>query len=314
MKLSHLNPELQKTFRFVPNPPVTTSLGRGIINRALRLMKTPTSFEGVTFRIEELANGQPAHVFIPTGGGNGAALLNIHGGGMVIGSAAQDDLHMAEVCRKLGITVISAEYRLAPAHPFPAPLDDCHFAWSWLVENAEVLGIDQHRIAIGGQSAGGGLAASLVQRLHDQTGPQPIAQWLFCPMLDDRTAANRDLDRVKHRLWNNKSNRAGWTSYLGYTPGTATPPPYAAPARRADLGGLPPAWIGAGDVELFFAEDQAYAEALSRAGVDTTFDSVAGAPHAFESLASKTQLAIDYKSRAHAWLAASLCVQPAVEH
>ncbi|TFD75110.1 alpha/beta hydrolase fold domain-containing protein [Cryobacterium psychrophilum] len=121
-------------------------------------------------------------------------------------------------------------------------------------------------------------------------------------MLDDRTAARRELDVVKNRLWDNRSNLAGWKSYLGHEPGAAELPEYAAAARRTDLSGLPPTWIGVGDIELFFNESRAYSQALTEAGVKTTLDIVPGAPHAFESLAAKTHLATDYKARAHAWL------------
>lgn len=307
MKASRLNPELRRIFRFVPNPPVTTSAGRSVINGLLKRVKTPSQFDGVSFNVVTLANGQPARIFSPPGSsppdrGKRAALLNIHGGGMVIGKASQDDVHMADVARDLGIVVVSIEYRLAPQSPFPAALDDCFFAWNALLESAVDVGVDPARIAIGGQSAGGGLAAALVQRIHDQGGVQPVAQWLFCPMLDDRTAGRRELDAVRHRLWNNKSNRAGWKAYLGQEPGAADLPPYAAAARRTDLTGLPAAWIGMGDIELFYGEGRTYAAALRDAGVDCTLDIVPGAPHAFETIAATTRLATDYKARAHAWL------------
>jgi acetyl esterase/lipase len=167
--------------------------------------------------------------------------------------------------------VVSADYRLAPEHPYPAPLDDCLAAWTWLQDNSPARGVDPTRVAIGGQSAGGGLAASLVQRVHDDPGAaQPVAQWLFCPMLDDRTAAERKLDATKHILWNNTSNRMGWRSYLGVEPGAASTPEYAVPSRRADLAGLPPTWIGTGDIELFYDENRAYAY------LDRSFDWLRG--------------------------------------
>jgi acetyl esterase/lipase len=235
-----------------------------------------------------------------------AALLWIHGGGYIIGHPRQDDGHCAATATDLGIVVVGPRYRLAPEHPYPAALDDCHSAWNWLQEEAFRLGIDPTRIAIGGQSAGGGLAAALVQRIHDGGGVQPIAQWLFCPMLDDRTAARRDLDAGEHLLWNNRSNRFGWLSYLGREPGSADAPLHAAPGRRADLAGLPPAWIGVGDVDLFHDEDRSYAQRLQDAGVASVLVEVAGAPHAFETWAPTTNLAGKYLADARVWLAQQL--------
>ena len=134
-----------------------------------------------------------------------------------------------------------------PEHPYPAALD-AHAAWTWLRGHAAA-----ERIVVGGQSAGGGLAAALVQRLYDE-GERPRAQWLFCPMLDDRTAARRGLDDAGHRVWDNRLNRFGWRAYLGTEPGAPGVPPYAVPARRDDVAGLPDTWIGVGDIDLFHDE------------------------------------------------------------
>ncbi len=216
---------------------------------------------------------------------DGSGLLWIHGGGLVIGSPKMDDRLCGETAQQLGTTIVSVDYRLAPKHPYPAAIDDCHAAWRWLLAHADELGIDSGRVAIGGQSAGGGLAACLVQRLHDE-GAHVAAQWLFCPMLDDRTAADRTHDATEHFVWNNRSNLFGWSSYLGGAPGAASVPPYAAGARRDDLSGLPPTWIYTSDIELFHDEDVAYARRLEAAGVDVTLEVVHAAPHGFEAWAT----------------------------
>ncbi|WP_430781686.1 alpha/beta hydrolase [Actinoplanes sp. G11-F43] len=197
---------------------------------------------------------------------------------------------------------MSAEYRLAPESPYPAALDDVSAVWKWMRVNAAGLGVDPDRVAVGGESAGGGIAASLVQRLHDTGGPEPVPQWLFAPMLDDRTAARRELDELDHFVWNNRSNRFGWTSYLGQTAGAAEVPAYAVPARRADLTGLPPAWLYAGDIELFHDEIVEYAGRLRTAGVDTTLTIVPGAAHGFENWAATTPLAAALLDEARIWL------------
>lgn len=207
------------------------------------------------------------------------ALLWIHGGGYVLGDTTMDDDWCAKVARELNVLVVSVEYRLAPEHPFPAGLDDCHAALSWLVELSRTLGVDQDRIAVGGESAGGGLAAALVQRAHDDGLPMCF-QLLVYPMLDDRTVPRADARGEWTLIWSPPSNRYGWTSYLGRDPGGAEDRPYAVPARREDLSGLPPAWIGVGTVDLFHAEDVAYAKRLRQAGVDCDLYEVPGMFHA----------------------------------
>ena len=234
------------------------------------------------------------------------ALLWMHGGGLVLGGAKMDDRFCAETARDLGIVVVSVDYRLAPEHPFPAPLDDVHAAWGWLLDHAGELGIDATRIAIGGQSAGGGLAAALAQRLLDAGGTQPVAQWLFCPMLDDRTAARIELDALQHWAWNNRANRFCWTAYLCSAAGAESVPDHAVAARRADLRGLPPAWLDCGDIELFHDEIVNYAGRLQAAGVPIVLDVVPGAPHGFEKWAADTQPARDVVRRARSWLDTAL--------
>jgi len=312
MKAGRLNPELRRTYRFIPNTPVSTRLGRAALRFVTSRMPAPRPPAGVSLEVVDVGGDVPrAHVFTPASNGSGGALLYIHGGGMVIGTVKQDYPLAIELAQRLRIVVVLPEYRLAPEHPYPVPLDDCARAWAWLAEHAQRRGIDSARLAVGGQSAGGGLAAMLAQRRRDAGGAQPAAQWLFCPMLDDRTAADRSLDQVKHFLWNNKANRAGWRAFLGTEPGSPVVPDGAVPSRRVDLTGLPPTWIGTGTIELFHAEDVGYAEALRAAHVPVTLDEVPGAPHAFESVAATTKLARDYRARATSWLAERLSASPA---
>lgn len=155
-----------------------------------------------------------------------------------------------------------------------------------MIENAKTLGINTERLAVGGNSAGGGLAAALSQRILDAGGPLPKAQILFYPMLDDRVAANKDLDALETFLWNNKTNRVAWECYLApHEPGASDLPQYASPARRPGLSGLPAAWIGYGSLDLFAGEDAEYARRLKEAGVQCYAEVVNGVPHAFEAIA-----------------------------
>lgn len=209
-------------------------------------------------------------------------LLWIHGGGMVIGSPQQNDRLMFQIVRELGIMVVSVDYRLAPNHPFPIPLDDCYSALKWVYTQAETLGIDPNRIAIGGESAGGGLAASLVQRVHDQGEIHPVFQLLIYPMLDDRSALRTDVPHVEWLTWTQKNNQFGWESYLGQACGSDNQPLYAVPARREDLTGFPPTWIGIGTLDLFHDEAVAYAKKLQRCGVACELVVITGAFHGFD--------------------------------
>lgn len=172
-------------------------------------------------------------------------------------------------------------------------LNDCHEAWHWFVRNAKNIGVNPARIVVSGRSAGGGLAASLAQKLLDEGDVQPSGQSLFCPMLDDRTAANYELDTIRHRVWNNKSNRAGWSAYLGSPPGLSEIPEYAVPARRKNLTGLPSAWIGVGDIDLFYEENLRYCERMREYGVECYLHVTPMAPHGFERLVYRSAVSQD---------------------
>ena len=215
------------------------------------------------------------------------ALYWIHGGGFIQGAPEQDERTSIAFARALGITVASIRYRLSPEHHAPAALDDAYAGLVWLAANAVELGVDPVRIAVGGASAGGGLAASLVLYAHDKGEVDVAFQLLVYPMLDDRTVTRTDLDTRNVRVWTPKSNRYGWTSYLGHEPGIATTSPYAAAARREDLRGLPPTWIGVGTLDLFYDEDVAYANRLTGADVDCELFVVPGAFHGFDALFGK---------------------------
>jgi len=303
MDISRVDPSLRDAAQRSPQLNLENPIILGALTRLGPLMRGKR-VDGVGRRIVKLGGGVRLRVYTPAQA-TGAALLWVHGGGLVLGAAAMDDVHCGETARQLGTTIVSVDYRLAPRHPFPAAHDDVYRGWHWLQQNADDLGVDRARIAVGGQSAGGGLAAGLVQRLHDE-GATVAAQWLQCPMLDDRTAADRSRDAERHLVWSNRANLVGWRSYLGAEPGAAATPAYAVPARREDLTGLPPTWIYTSDIELFHDEDVAYAERLRAAGVDVTLDVISGAPHAVEAWAPDSQIARDVVGRARDWLGARL--------
>ncbi|WP_434212555.1 alpha/beta hydrolase fold domain-containing protein [[Pseudomonas] boreopolis] len=219
-------------------------------------------------------------------------LLWLHGGGYVLGSATADDRLCARLAAAAGIAVAALDYRLAPEHPCPLALQDGHAALVWLQVQADALGLDAARFAVGGASAGGGLAAALAQWAHDRPGPKPVFQLLLYPMLDDRTESPPQPHQGEW-IWGADSNRAGWAAYLGDLPRAQAP----VPARRDDLAGLPPAWIGCGMLDLFHAEDRVYAERLRAAGVPCEWVEVAGAYHGFDISAARAAPSLDWFER-----------------
>ncbi|GEE02936.1 hypothetical protein nbrc107696_33820 [Gordonia spumicola] len=192
----------------------------------------------------------------------------------------------ADICidfaRTLGVAVVSVDYRLSPENPAPSSLDDCYAGLAWVFREATARGFDTSRVAVGGASAGGGLAAGVTLMVHDRGEFTTVFQLLVYPMLDDRTALRSAVETRGMRVWMPASNEYAWRSYLGSAFGTDAVSSYAAPARRADLTGLPPAWIGVGDLDLFHDEDLDYARRLTDAGVPCETVVVPGAFHGFD--------------------------------
>ncbi len=190
--------------------------------------------------------------------GEGAVLLWIHGGGMFLGSAAADDAACSDWCRATGMTVVAVDYRLAPEHPYPEPLEDCYRALEWLASDAS--GFDDRRIGVLGASAGGGLAVGLALLARDR-GCEAIAHVVaIYPMLDDRAITVSSAQLENAPVWNGRLNRLGWSAYLGSQ--RVDPPLYAAPARAEDLSGLPPFTIDTAEFDLFRDEDVTFAQRL----------------------------------------------------
>jgi acetyl esterase/lipase len=222
-------------------------------------------------------------VSAPKAGGVGRpGILHVHGGGYILGSAEMTLETDAAYARALGAVTVSVDYRLAPETSHPGPIEDCYAALKWLHGNAGDLGVDITRIAVTGESAGGGLAAALVLLARDRAEAPVAFQHLIFPMLDDRTVTASDPSPYHGEfLWTRPDNHFGWRSLLGAEPGSPDISIYAAPARASDLTGLPPTFISCGALDLFLEEDMEYARRLIRAGVPTELHIYPGAPHGF---------------------------------
>jgi acetyl esterase/lipase len=256
----------------------------------LQRPSTPAGTEVLT-----LPSGVGIRLHRPAGSpGAGPGLLWIHGGGYVIGSPAQDDRFCRRVADELGVTVAAVQYRLAPQHPYPAALEDCYAALSWL---ADLPVVDPARLAVAGASGGGGLAAALAFWARDRDEVSLAAQLLMYPMIDDRTSARAELADLDIRMWNQDSNAFAWSAYLG-----GADPAVAVPARREDLAGLAPAWIGVGTNDLFHDEDVAYAERLSAAGVPCELEVIDGVFHGFDLVAPTARVSQQFVDDAIGYL------------
>jgi len=234
--------------------------------------------------------------------GPSAGLYLIHGGGMVSGDRWMGTELVIDWIVRLGLVVVTVDYRLAPEHPDPTPVEDCYAGLAWMAAHADELGIAPERILVMGGSAGGGLAAGTTLLARDRRGPAILGQLLMCPMLDDRddTVSTRQFDEVG--TWTRVSNTTGWTALLGDRRGTADVSIYAAPARAGDVSGLPPTYIDCGSADLFRDEDVTYASRIWAAGGDAELHIWAGAFHGFDGIAPAAAVSRAAMAARTSWL------------
>jgi acetyl esterase/lipase len=225
------------------------------------------------------------------------ALLWVHGGGHVLGAAAQDDPLLQDLVARSGCVAVAVEWRRAPEDPYPAALHDAYAALRWMVAAPWV---DDERLVVGGASSGGGVAAGLALLARDRAEIALAGQVLVYPMLDDRQLTASSVEVRDPRLWNHDSNRIGWAAYLSGVDGTAggdgaEVPGYAAPARASDLRGLPPTWLATGELDLFRDEDIGFAARLYAAAVPTELHVYPGAVHGFDLFAPDADVSVRYR-------------------
>ncbi|GAA1081705.1 alpha/beta hydrolase [Nocardiopsis composta] len=227
----------------------------------------------------------------------------VHGGGMFLGGPLFGLEEVLDWAEEFGAVVVSADYRLAPENPHPAPVEDCYAGLLWTAKEAAGIGADPDRIVIAGGSAGGGLAAATALLARDRGGPALLGQLLACPMLDDRDATASTAQMAGARLpWNREANRVGWTALLGDRRGGPDVSPYAAPARAEDLSGLPPAFLDTGSAETFRTEVIDYAERIWSCGGRAELHVWPGGVHGFDSLVPEAALSRDARRARTAWL------------
>ncbi|MGA0894752.1 MAG: alpha/beta hydrolase [Ilumatobacteraceae bacterium] len=307
--LDEVSAELRHWILLIPTS-ITNRLSLKIARRIVALPTQPV--DGCTMRDELIAASgtgtgpgvrvvvyEPVERQTPTG-----ALLWIHGGGLVMASADQYHDVCSRFAAQLGIVVASVDYRLAPEYPFPAGLDDCMAALRWLDSEADRLGIDRSRMAVGGDSAGGGLAACVAQRARDEGGPALCFQLLQYPMLDDQSPLR---DGHETLVWSRQSNAYAWSLYLSHEVTDDETRRYASAARCADMKGLPPAWIGIGTADLFHDESLRYAQRLTDAGVPCELHVVHGMYHGAERVRPSAPSMREFMSRMVEALGAATC-------
>ncbi|MBL8550599.1 MAG: alpha/beta hydrolase [Hyphomonadaceae bacterium] len=234
------------------------------------------------------------------------AIVHMHGGGYVSGRAQNATVFCQRASAELDCVIVNVDYRLSPETPFPGPMEDNYAALKWLHRNAEALGVDRTKVAVMGESAGGGHAAILAIAARDR-GEAPVAyQVLIYPMLDDRTGSTRRVPAHIGALgWNEAANRFGWSAFLGMPAGAASPPSGAVPSRLDNLAGLPPAFIGVGSIDLFVDESMEYARRLVDAGVPTQLHVTPGAFHAFDWVVPEARVSKEFTAAWKSALAAA---------
>ncbi|GAA2501177.1 alpha/beta hydrolase [Winogradskya humida] len=268
--------------------------------RATAPPSAPVDLErGGRFTVEEHTRaGVPLLIARPVTKARGC-IYYIHGGGMMFGDNRRGVGRLLDWAEAFGLVAVSVDYRLAPEHPHPAPVEDCYLGLQWTAEHAGELGFNPAALVVAGISAGGGLAAAVALLARDRNGPALAGQLLLCPMLDDRNDSPSAMQMADVDMWDRVSNQTGWGALLG----DADVSPYAAPARATDLSGLPPAFVDVGSAETLRDEGVAYASRIWQAGGAAELHVWPGGVHAFDSMAPDIALSRDARQARLQWLA-----------
>lgn len=292
MSQSTVNPQLRKVLRKMPS-------FEGINDKDLPEIREIFSQSVRLIEGRNLPDVEALEEFIPSPGGapnvrtiiyqkkdapaKSPAIVYFHGGGMIAGHPGVDDPKCQQLVSDMGFKIFSVDYRLAPEVPYPGPLEDCYTVLSYVFDNADKLGVDKGKIAVGGESAGGGLSASICLLARDRKKYNIAFQLLIYPWLNDKTAITTDPGPAfGEYVWTRDANKFAWKCYIGDKAGGDETPGYAAALRAKDVSNLPPAFIGVGSMDLFLKDDLAYAERLMTAGTRVEVNVVPGAYHVFD--------------------------------
>lgn len=290
-----IHPDLAPVFAATAGAPASPPIERGDVT-ALRALSEgglamirdnqpehpEVSRRDVTLRSFDGAEIMGRWYALADSSATGSAVVYLHGGGMILGSAELFDRTVAAYVADSGVPMLAVDYRRAPEHPYPTPMEDSYSGLVWIHENAATLGVEAHRIGVMGDSAGGGLAAAVAILARDR-GVSIARQILMYPMLDDRNT-NPDPHLVPFATWTYDNNYTGWRALLGESMGSDDVPPSAAPARLTDFAGLADAFIEVGELDIFRDEAVEYARGLSGAGISAEVHVIPGCPHGFDIL------------------------------
>jgi acetyl esterase len=286
---SRVNPELLAGLEMFQDLDLRPEYLQAIREGAAQ-MRPPTVIDDTLSVTDEMiagpdANPLPLRIYRPKSTTEALpVLLWIHGGGYILGSIDDNDDLCMRFVKDANCVVVSVDYRLAPEHPYPAPIEDCYSALKWIADNAEAINIDSHRIGVAGASAGGGLTAALTLLARDRQYPSICFQMPLYPMIDDQNHTPSTNEIKEGFVWNQKTNEAGWKMYLGEIYGTEIIPAYAAPSRAEDYRNLPYTYTCVGQLDPFRDETLTYVTKLAQAGVDVEFHLYPGAYHGFEAI------------------------------
>jgi acetyl esterase/lipase len=291
---SMIHPELRKKAKSLRNKSQTYSVKKAKLLKTLCGLLRGQHSRKIRYRQEYIIRPAGSKlricVYTPLVKREGACgLLWIHGGGYAIGVPEQDDHFIREFVGASGCVVVSPDYALSVDKPYPAALDDCYATLLWLCKNGGAFGMRQDQIFVGGDSAGGGLAAAVSLYARDKGDAAVAFQILAYPMLDDRPTSSSTGNDAP--VWDSVSNNAAWRMYLGDCYGGDNVPAYAAPARAKNFAGLPPACCFVGSIEAFYDETVTYIENLKKSGVPVQFKVFDGCYHAFVRMCPNANIA-----------------------